>query len=145
MPRPLPDIAADMDRLTSADFDLSFAQADGAERLRVLIDELRDVDDVQSVAEVAFALMERLPDADLGTSGPLVHELERRVGYEPFLEASIQRRPTPLAVWMVNRIVNAGDPEGRWRDLLRLAVEHPLASEVAREDASDFLHFQEGK
>ena len=143
MPRPISDITADLDRLSAKDFDLSFPDADGAERLRDLCDELRAVDEVASVAAPAFALMERLPDAELGTPGPLVHELERRVGYESYLEASIRRRPTPLSVWMVNRIVNAGDPENRWRDLLGVAAEHPLASEAAKADARDFLRHQE--
>ena len=143
MPRPISDIAADLDRLSSKDVDLSFEGADGAERLRDLCDELRAVDDVSSVATLCFGLMERLPDAELGTPGPLVHELELRVGYEGHLEVSVRRMPTPLSVWMVNRIVNAGDPEGRWRDLLGLAVQHPLASEATKAEARDFLRYQE--
>lgn len=50
-----------------------------------------------------FAVMERFPDAELGTPGPLVHTLER-MDYAEELVASLRRRPTPHAVWMVNRI-----------------------------------------
>jgi hypothetical protein len=54
-----------------------------------------------------FGLLERFPDADLGSPGPLVHELEAIDGYQPFLRESLRRRPTATTVWMVNRILNA--------------------------------------
>jgi hypothetical protein len=44
---------------------------------------------------------------------------------------------------MVNMIVNAGDPDGHWRDLLGVAAAHPLASEATKADARDFLRYQE--
>jgi hypothetical protein len=48
-----------------------------------------------------FELLERFPDADFGSPGPLVHELEAMDGYQVFLRESIRRRPTATTVWMV--------------------------------------------
>jgi hypothetical protein len=47
-----------------------------------------------------FNVMERPPDADLGSPGPLVHTLERWRGYEPELVNSVRRRMLPA----LNRI-----------------------------------------
>ena len=86
--------------------------------------------------------------ADLGSPGPLVHTLERMRGhYERELVESIKRRPTPRAIWMVNRILNGTRvPEQRqfYMDLLRFAAEHPSAPEVARYEAQHFIQYQSG-
>jgi hypothetical protein len=95
-----------------------------------------------------FEVMERMPESDLGSPGPLVHTLEQMCGhYESELVESIKRRPTPLAVWMVNRILNAtNSPEQRhfYMDLLRFAAEHPAAPEAARHEAHHFIEHQSG-
>jgi len=85
-------------------------------------------------------------DSDLGSPGPLVHTLERMRGhYESELVESVRRRPTPLAVWMVNRVLNATRaPEQRqiYLDLLRIVAEHPTASDKAQEEARRFIEHQ---
>jgi hypothetical protein len=101
---------------------------------------------VMDCADDMFDLMERLDDVDLGSPGPLVHALESTGnGYEPRLEASVRRKPSPLSVWMVNRILNADRADRRsWLDLLTEAASHPLASEATHADARAFLAHQTG-
>jgi hypothetical protein len=94
-----------------------------------------------------FDLIERLDDVDLGSPGPLVHALESTgTAYERSLEASLRRKPAPLSVWMVNRILNTDRADRRsWLDLLAMAAAHPLASKATRADVQDFLAFQAGR
>lgn len=95
-------------------------------------------------ADEMFALMERLDDADLGSPGPLVHALESTgAAYEPHLEASVRRKPSPLSVWMVNRILNTGRSDREsWVDLLKIAARHPLAAEATQDAAQAYLTHQ---
>lgn len=98
----------------------------------------------QAVA-VMFETMERLGDVDLGSPGPLVHKIEELGNYEAALKESLGRRPTALACWMVNRILNATEqPEviAMWLDILRGVQQHPMATKDARDDADGFLRFQ---
>ena len=90
--------------------------------------------------------MERMPTADLGSPGSLVHALERMRGcYESELVASIKRLPTPSTVWMLNRILN-GTRDSKQRqiylDLLRFAAEHTAATESVKRDAQHFINIQ---
>jgi hypothetical protein len=89
-------------------------------------------------------LMERLDHADLGSPGPLVHTIEGWPGqYEELLAASIRRKPSPLTVWMANRILNARPANAdAWLDLLRRVRDHPTASPEAKADAEDFVRYQ---
>ncbi|WCN83950.1 hypothetical protein [Micromonospora sp. LH3U1] len=87
--------------------------------------------------------MERLDEADLGSPGPLVHTLETWHGYRPLLVASLRRKPTPLTVWMANRVLNGNPPDThQWLQLLREAANHPVASSQAQADARGFLKYQ---
>jgi hypothetical protein len=59
------------------------------------------------------------------------------------LAASIRRKPTPLTVWMVNRILNGHPPNAEvWLDLLRNVRHHPTASPTTRTDAEQLLRYQ---
>lgn len=92
-----------------------------------------------------FSLIERFPEADLGSPGPLVHELEDIPEYQPLLRESLHRQPTDLTVWMVNRILNSQlDPAQReiWLNELRAALTHPLSPTSTKESAYDFLQHQ---
>ena len=100
----------------------------------------------QAVSEL-FAVMERFPDSDLGSPGPIVHTLER-LNCREELVASIRRRPTDLAIWMVNRVLNTSlSSESRqfYLALLASVATHPSASESARCEAQRFIEFQTGK
>jgi hypothetical protein len=50
--------------------------ARGLERLAELTDALMSVPDREKAIRELFSVMERPPDADLGSPGPLVHTLE---------------------------------------------------------------------
>jgi hypothetical protein len=147
MSRSLSQIAADFDALTSADFDYSSLDANAWEKVARLCDEMREINDASVCAPVMFRTMERLDDVDLGTPGPLVHKLETWRGvYEAFLKQSVLRKPSPLTVWTVNRILNTQPSDGEiWLALLTSAIEHPSPSEPTKSDAGTFLEHQIGK
>jgi hypothetical protein len=147
MPRSVAEIAADFDALAAHDFDYAHAGANGWERLEKLCDEMRIVDDPAACAPVMFRTMERLDGVDLGTPGPLVHTLEIWRGrYETLLAESVRRKPTPLSVWMVNRILNAGPPDAKsWMALLRSVAENANASDETKAQAEDFIEYQAGR
>jgi hypothetical protein len=146
MPRTYDQILEEFTALKAEDFDSMRRDSDGMERLVSLTDALMTLPQPERFIRVMFTVMERLPESDLGSPGPLVHTLEQMRGhYESELIESIRRRPTLLAVWMVNRILNAAlAPEQRpvFLDLLRLAAEHPAASDAARHDARHFIEYQ---
>jgi hypothetical protein len=73
-----------------------------------------------------FGLMERMPDVELGSPGPLVHTLEAIPGYESYLVNSVRKQPSLLSVWMVNRMLNSPileDHRQFWMALLQESVE----------------------
>jgi hypothetical protein len=95
-----------------------------------------------------FDVMERLPDAELGSPGPLVHTLERLHAYEPELVRSVRRRPSQLSVWMVNRILNTAlsdDARRMYLTLLQEAASDRNAPETVRHDARHFVELQRRK
>jgi hypothetical protein len=105
----------------------------------------RSVASREEVMPAVFALLERFPEADLGSPGPLVHELEAIAGYQPLLRDSLHRQPTDLTVWMVNRILNSKLTDGErklWLSELKSAGEHPRSPESTRESVRDFLAHQ---
>jgi hypothetical protein len=146
MARHVAEIAADFDALTPHDFDYANAGARGWERLDELCDEIRAVNDATTCAPVIFRTMERLDGLELGAPGPLVHTLETwRGGYEKLLAESIRRKPTPLSVWMVNRILNVGPPDAEsWLALLRGVAGNPAASDETKAQAKGFIEYQTG-
>jgi hypothetical protein len=144
MPRHVAEIIADFDALTAHDFDYANAGAKGWERLDELCDEMREVNDPAACVPVMFRTIERLDFVELGTPGPLVHTLETwRGGYEHLLAQSVRRKPTPLSVWMVNRILNARPPDAEtWMGLLRSVAGNPAASAHTKAKAQRFIDFQ---
>lgn len=99
----------------------------------------------EDAIDAMFRLMERFPDTDLGSPGPLVHELEAIPGYEPFLIDSLRRQPANLTVWMANSILNSDlSPHSRalWLELLREVQRNPKSKYSTREAAIEFLEFQ---
>lgn len=145
MDRSLDLIAADFESLTPEDFDGSDPAASGWQKLDMLCDEVRDLNDPVAAAPTLLRTMERLDSVELGTPGPLVHTLESRRGtYERFLVESVRRKPTTLTVWMINRILNAAPPDAEsWLELLRTAADHTEASETTKAEAAEFLQYQE--
>ena len=131
--------------LKAEDFDDCTPGFNGLERLDSLTTELRGLPNPERGIRALFDVMERMPDADLGSPGPLVHTLEALTGYELELAESIKRMPTPLAVWMINRILNVTKPRERrdfWINLLQFACEHPKSSESVKDEALHFVEYQ---
>lgn len=95
-----------------------------------------------------FALLERFPDAEFGTPGALVHEVERRPGFEAELEASLARQPTFLTVSMVNRLMNLTEAPAallRWSTVLDGVTAHPRAPDWVQKAARRYLEHQRAR
>lgn len=98
-----------------------------------------------SAVPAMLRLIERFPDADIGSPGPLVHQLEAIPGYENLLMESLQRQPVSLTVWMANRILNSElvpNSRARWLAILNEVLRHPSASEDTKVTAAEFLEYQ---
>jgi hypothetical protein len=135
-------------RLSASDFDLNDVNSDGMARLYELTDAVMKLSVPESAVPEMFRLMERMPDAELGSPGPLVHTLEAISGYEAHLVESVRKQPSLLSVWMVNRILNSPISEDRrqfWMTLLQEPADRPDAPEPVRKDARDFLTRQRAK
>ena len=113
-----------------------------------LMDSWVELNDREKAIPSIFQLMEKFPHADLGSPGPLVHSLESGGPklYEGELHKSLLRRPTPLSLWMYNRIMNAENDQRIIRghfERLKLFSIHPLADAETKEVANDFIEHQE--
>lgn len=72
----------------------------------------------QEAVERVLRFMETNSGIDFGMPGALVHFVERfyKHGYEELLLDSLERKPTTLTTWMLNRIINAtNEPDVRQR------------------------------
>jgi hypothetical protein len=130
--------------LRESDFDYSNMNARGDVNLDAICHAVTKLPDPSVIFPEFFRLMERLSEVELGTPGPLVHTMEQYSGrYETHLIDSIKRKPTELSVWMINRILN-GNPENQdlWMSALKIAANHPLASESVKDSAVGFIQFQ---
>lgn len=136
-------LIAELRKFTADDFD-DTKGGTGPERLYTLCEEISALPNPVLAFPEFFTLIERLADSELGTPGPLVHTMEKHIGsYENLLAESVKRKPTDLSIWMVNRILNGpAKNKGFWIDVLTSATEHPLATELVRDQARDFIEFQ---
>jgi hypothetical protein len=118
------------------------------ERLRALTDEVRGSGDGHLAMDAMLRVIERNPDADCGSPGPLVHTLETfyKKGYEEKLLESLARKPTELSVWMLNRLINGS--KGRTKEsylaLLMEIADSSANDGAARESAKRFVKYQAG-
>jgi hypothetical protein len=137
-----------LDALTENDFDPWNPVARGRERLGEICRGLAHLP-TREAAPMILELIERFAsprkfDAryDLGTPGPLVRTLESLPGYESFLVESIARRPAPLSIWVVNRILHESRGTARYRvflGVLRRVLDHPTAPPEIKEEALSCL------
>src|SRR3979409_2576586 len=90
------------------------------------------------IVDTVLSFIERHPNVEVGSPGPLVHFAERFYGngYARKLLDSIERRPMPLTAWMLNRIVNGTKTPSERTDLIgamRRITVHPLADDATRQ------------
>ncbi|MEX2214615.1 MAG: hypothetical protein WD768_10830 [Phycisphaeraceae bacterium] len=103
-------------------------------------------EDKAQVIPAMFRLMERWPEADLGSPGPLVHSIES-LGvpmYEALLVESVRRQPMYLNLWMVNRILNTAPAGPRRTALLALLLDvraDPKWAGLPSDVATGFLKY----
>jgi hypothetical protein len=111
-----------------------------------LTDKLKGDKDELLAIEPILRLIEKYPTTDFGSPGPLVHFIERFVGqYEQKLLESLDRKPTPLTVWMLNRVINgAKNKETRLTLIQKLEriSQNPNVDKETKEEALSFLKFQ---
>lgn len=122
----------------------SITSADPIAEHERITEELRaNVAGLEAVRPI-LVCMEENPQFDFGSPGPLVHYLEGfyQAGYEAELLASLERRPTALTVWMLNRIINATtemDARRVLQDTLSAAASHPQADVEVQARVAEFI------
>jgi hypothetical protein len=140
MTRSVDDLVSELQALEPA--------ADGADnvhRLNELLAGFDALSDRERVTSALFALLERHPQADFGTPGPLAHALEALPQYPALLAASLERQPTELTAWLANRLLNSKlprDDRTLWLKRLTTVASHPRAAAGVRDSAIRFLDFQ---
>lgn len=95
-----------------------------------------------------FQLMERYPHADFGSPGPLVHALESCgvESYERELHRSLMRKPTPMTIWVYNRIINQEENTQIIRghlERLKLFCKHPQTDIQTKSAIERFINHQQ--
>lgn len=88
------------------------------------------------IVEPLLRFMEDHEAIDFGAPGPLVHFLETFFGkgYEEHLLESVQRKPTPMTVWMLHRVINGtrrNGTDGPYLAVLQQARLNPRAGSEA--------------
>ena len=119
--------------------------ADNVHRLNEVLADFSALPGCERIAPALLDVLERHPQADFGTPGPLVNALEGQPGYADLLAASLERQPTELTAWMANRLLNSKlprDDRGLWLKRLTVVTSHPKAAASVRDSAIRFLDFQ---
>lgn len=139
-----PRVGAVIQRLEA--FEVAEYQPHNIVRLNEIFRGFGELPDRAEAMPAIYALLERAPDGELGSPGPLVHELEGIPGFERLLAASLERQPAMRTVWMVNRLLNSELSERdrtKWLAELKRVLSHPKADADLREMAQEFLEDQE--
>jgi len=130
-----------LEQLRPADDDTELAF-----QLHELTASIESCNGALEVVPHIFAFFERYPNAEHGTPGALVHFIETLYpAYVELLVSSVERKPTPHTLWMVNRILNAKIEPALRNELLNLLEKsalHPLADNSARQEAANFAKGQ---
>lgn len=119
---------------------------DELKKLGVALDRFFQYNHPERGIEVLFNLYERFPDDDgYGVFWTILHGIEHLRGYEPFLKASVERKPMEFTLTMVNRLLNSGlqDTERQeWLNVLEEVKSNPKNGNVARKQAEGFINYQ---
>ncbi|SHN28826.1 hypothetical protein [Chitinophaga sp. CF418] len=112
-----------------------------------LMEDLKHNPDRERAIEPIFRLIEKYPHIDYGSPGPLAHTLESFHDiYHDYLFASLERMPTPLTAWMLNRLTNADQRYLEHKALtekMHALLKHPLLDAETRGAIEDFVAFQD--
>jgi hypothetical protein len=105
-------------------------------------DSLEKAQDRFDAVEAILKLMEKHPDADFGTPGPLVHFVETfyKRGYEEKLLESLKRKPTPHTLWMLNRLINDANKKSKAKfvKVLDEVIARTDLDDETRQSATEF-------
>jgi len=108
-----------------------------------ITEEIEGYEEAIDAVDPILLLIEQNPNIDFGSPGPLVHFVEQFFGkgYEQKLVQSIQRCPTSHTVWMLNRIINGVEGEGKiyYIDILQNVLKHPNVSNDLSSITKDLL------
>jgi hypothetical protein len=118
---------------------------DNLDRIEELTNQLRTNEDGYLACKSLILLMERHPQVEFGIPGEPIHTIEKFVGhYEDFLYESLERKPTMMTVWMLNRIINSksGTDKKLLLTLMDKCSKHINADELAKDHAKEFMDFQ---
>lgn len=112
-----------------------------------LMDKWETNQDYKKAIPAIFHLIEKFPNADFGSPGPLVHSLEAKgvKQYEAELQSSLMRKPTSLTIWMYNRIINAEKDKrilSGHIERLKLFSKHPVIDGELKQVAERFIKHQ---
>ena len=114
------------------------------EMLYDFIESVENLPNKRDAIPPIFSFIEEFHDKELGSPGPLVHFIEEENDYHEFLKESLNRKPTVLTLWMVNRILN-GVPESeklQWLSILESVSSNHLADDIAKGEATRYLEYQ---
>jgi hypothetical protein len=135
------DIIEELNQMTIIDSE----DYEPLERIDELTDFLEQNEDGHLACDAMINLLERHPHIEFGTPGQPIHLLESYSGhYEELLMASLDRQPTFMTIWMLNRIINAEEGLSRDKlvDKMKSYMTHPLADEEAKDSAKKFYIYQ---
>ncbi len=138
---------ADQMKAALESFEPSDIQFENEEALQKILKGFKKLPDAKQVLPAMFGLIERYPEAEMGSPGPLVDTIEElpAAAYEAMLIESVRRLPCFYNLWMVNRILNEKLPAARREvllDLLRKVATNRKASALAKQEAKEYLEQQ---
>ena len=118
---------------------------DNLKRIDDLTELLKKNKDGHLACDAMINLLERNPKVEFGTPGEPIHTIENYGGhYEELLMASLERQPTFMTTWMLNRIINAANvfEKKTLIDKMKHITTHPLADEQTKNTAKNFYDYQ---
>ena len=127
---------------------ISFVHGEAdTEQMYGFIDNLKKLSNQREAIPSIFKFIEEHFDKYLGAPGPLVQFIEQEVDYIEELQTSIERKPTSLTVWMINRMLNGEVIAQRefWLSKLSGVSNHPDVDSETRKSAEEFIEFQRNK
>lgn len=121
-----------------SDLDNFCIEGDYLAALSKLTDEVLASGKKEEALDAMISLLEKNPDEEIGSPGPLIHAIEKCQGFEEKLCQSVKRRPSTLAIWALYRVIEK-HPERHYIEALKEASINMNASEQIREDAALLL------